>query len=184
MLLQPTITMILGTARHGRQSEQVMRVIERHIGKDARFLLDIADVRDYTTSATVPPWEDTPVALRWRAQAKKSDAFIIVSPEYNHGYPGELKQLLDFAYKEYAGKPVLLCGVSDGPFGGARMIEHIMPVLRQLGLLPLVDTLYFPKVDELLKKEMHEIDAEFEPRIEKAINALIAYTEKTAPLRQ
>lgn len=181
--MKPLITLILGTAREGRQSEHVAVFLLEALKKDHRFDTEFVDVKDYLISATIASWTESPAAQLWRDRVKKSDAFIIVSPEYNHGYPGELKLLLDRAYKEYAGKPVLMCGVSDGPFGGARMIEHIMPVLRQIGMLPIVPTLYFPHVDELFKKEKSEIEQEYQPRIEKAVNALVAFTEKTHALR-
>lgn len=64
----------------------------------------------------------------------EADAYIIVSPEYNHGYPGSLKYMLDLHLKEYIHKPVALVGVSMGPFGGARVIEQLVGVVRELGM--------------------------------------------------
>jgi len=58
-------------------------------------------------------------------------------PEYNHGYPGIFKHALDTNLKEYIHKAVGVCGVSAGGFGGTRVIENLLPVLRELGLVTI-----------------------------------------------
>ena len=67
----------------------------------------------------------------------RADAFIIVAPEYNHGYPGLLKHVLDTNLKEYIHKAVGICGVSAGRFGGTRVIQNLLPVMRELGLVTI-----------------------------------------------
>src|SRR5437773_4164651 len=67
----------------------------------------------------------------------RADGLIIVAPEYNHGYPGMLKHALDSNLKEYIHKPVGLCGVSAGGFGGTRVVESLLPVMRELGLVTI-----------------------------------------------
>ena len=69
------------------------------------------------------------------ATVERADGLIIVAPEYNHSFPGLLKHVLDTNLKEYIHKAVGVCGVSAGPFGGARMIQSLVPVLRELGLV-------------------------------------------------
>ena len=58
----------------------------------------------------------------------RADALVLVVPEYNHGYPGLLKHVLDTNLKEYIHKAVGICGVSAGGFGGARAIQNLLPV--------------------------------------------------------
>src|SRR5437870_13891055 len=65
----------------------------------------------------------------------RADALVIVAPEYNHGYSGLLKHVLDSCLKEYIHKAVGIVGVSAGPFGGARVVENLLPVMRELGLV-------------------------------------------------
>ena len=67
----------------------------------------------------------------------RADALVLVAPEYNHGYPGLLKHVLDTNLKEYIHKAAGVVGVSAGIFGGARMIENLLPVLRELGLVAI-----------------------------------------------
>src|SRR6476661_11096621 len=68
---------------------------------------------------------------------RQADGLVIVAPEYNHGYPGILKHVLDTNLKEYIHKPVGLCGVSAGGFGGTRVVESLLPVMRELGLVTI-----------------------------------------------
>ena len=67
----------------------------------------------------------------------RADALVIVAPEYNRGYPGILKHVLDTNLHEYIHKAVGVVGVSSGIFGGARVIENMLPVLRELGLVTI-----------------------------------------------
>jgi NAD(P)H-dependent FMN reductase len=67
----------------------------------------------------------------------RADALVIVAPEYNRGYPGLLKHVLDTNLHEYIHKAAGVVGVSSGIFGGARVIENLLPVLRELGLVTI-----------------------------------------------
>jgi NAD(P)H-dependent FMN reductase len=69
--------------------------------------------------------------------------------EYNHGYPGLLKHVLDTCLKEYIHKAVGLCGVSAGSFGGTRVIQNLLPVMRELGLVTIFYDLNFANVQQL-----------------------------------
>jgi NAD(P)H-dependent FMN reductase len=72
----------------------------------------------------------------------------VVSPEYNHGYPGVLKSILDLLLKEYIHKSVAFVGVSAGPWGGTRVIEAMVQVVRELGLSATFTDLNFPFVQD------------------------------------
>ncbi|MBN1613607.1 MAG: NAD(P)H-dependent oxidoreductase [Deltaproteobacteria bacterium] len=141
------IPIILGTARIGRQSEKVARFMLAEVLKYG-LESEIIDVRDFRIEAT-DNTETGKQARRLAEQVARADGFIIVSPEYNRGYPGELKMMLDMLYKQYARKPAGICGVSSGPFGGARMIQQLKLVCLGLHMVPLEDAIYFPRVEEL-----------------------------------
>ena len=89
----------------------------------------------------------------WRDAIIRADGLVIVSPEYNHGYPGSLKAVLDLLLKEYIHKAVALVGVSAGPWGGTRVIESMVPMVRELGLAVTFADLNFPKVQNLFDAE-------------------------------
>src|SRR5262245_58802077 len=114
-----SIPVILGTARSGRESEKVAKFVHEFAVQHG-FLTELVDVRDYLQSFT-----EEKELTAWKEKATAADGFIIVSPEYNHGYPGELKMFLDSAYVEYNHKPLGIVGVSDGMAGGIRMAEQL-----------------------------------------------------------
>jgi NAD(P)H-dependent FMN reductase len=113
---------------------------------------------------------------RYSAITARADGFFIVTPEYNHSFPGSLKRMLDSEYENYFHKPVALAGVSNGGWGGVRAVESLLPALRTMGLVALQFSTYFPRVQdifddegkiapELSDKYMHSIRGEFEELI-------------------
>ena len=129
------IPVILGTVRKGRASENVARFVHGELGKHAGVETELVDIRDIP----LPPddeGEDIKDA-RFSAIASRADGFVVVTPEYNHGYPGSLKRALDTNLKEYIHKAVGVCGVSAGPWGGTRVVEALLPVMRELGMVTI-----------------------------------------------
>lgn len=144
------IPVVLGTARRGRNSEHPARFVYEEIrvrdGVESEFI-DIAELP--LAARTVPAWSDDAASVDnslWQGVAARADAFIFVLPEYNHGYPGEFKLLLDSLTEEYKHKPVAVAGVAAGTFGGSRMIDHLKPVLSELRMVPIRESLYFTQV--------------------------------------
>ena len=107
----------------------------------------------------------------------RSDALIVVAPEYNHGYPGLLKHVLDTNLHEYVHKAVGVVGVSAGVFGGARVIQNLIPVLRELGLVQIFWDVNFTTVGSRFDENGRLIDESFIPRIEKFLDELIWMAE-------
>ena len=129
------IPVILGTVRKGRASENVAKFVfeqvKRREGVETE-LIDICDLRF--------PGDDAGEQIKdkqFSATCERADGLVLVVPEYNHGYPGMLKHVLDSNLKEYIHKAVGICGVSAGGFGGTRVIESLLPVLRELGLVTI-----------------------------------------------
>ena len=147
-----TIPILLGTARKGRQSEKVANFVHKQ-AEVFGFKSSLVDVRDYDTSRTVAPWQKNLSAKKWGKIMSAADGLIIVTPEYNHAYPGELKIMLDQIHDEYAHKPVALCGVSSGNFGGVRMVEILQLVLLDLKMVPVHATVYFSNVEDLFDRK-------------------------------
>src|SRR5205814_8111723 len=104
----------------------------------------------------------------------RADGLILVVPEYNHGYPGMLKHALDSNLKEYIHKAVGIVGVSAGPWGGTRVIENLLPVMRELGLVTIFWDGNFPHAQKTFDKDTGAL---LEPahvrRLEKFLNELV-----------
>jgi NAD(P)H-dependent FMN reductase len=157
---------LLGTAREGRESEKVAKFVLGE-AKAYGFESEIIDVRDYRVAATDNS-QTSATAKKLAAKIEKADALVIVSPEYNHGYPGELKMALDLLYQQYAGKPLGICGVSSGPLGGARMVEQLRLVAVELRMINIREALYFAVVKDLFDGNGKIRDAEAWKRRAKA----------------
>jgi NAD(P)H-dependent FMN reductase len=129
------VPVILGTPRQGRMSEHAARLIHERMTQRHGIETELLDV------ATLPiPTDDAGEAAKDPAFAdtmNRADALVLVAPEYNRGYPGLLKHVLDTNLTEYIHKAVGVVGVSAGIFGGARVIENLLPVLRELGLVTI-----------------------------------------------
>jgi len=170
------IPVILGTAREGRQSEKVAKFVLKETA-DSGVETELIDVRDYRTEAT----DNTgnPVqAKNLAAKISKADGVIIVSPEYNHGYPGELKMMLDMLYKEYANKPLGICGVSAGGLGGARMVEKLRLVSVEFHMIPVREAVYFSNITTLFEDNGEIKDVSYKDRFKKLLEEVSWYAKK------
>jgi NAD(P)H-dependent FMN reductase len=103
----------------------------------------------------------------------RSDALVIVSPEYNHGYSGLLKHVLDSCLKEYVHKAVGIAGVSAGPFGGTRGIQDLLPVMRELGLVTIFWDVNFSNVYNSFDRDGKLRDQSTLPFIDQFLKELI-----------
>ena len=109
----------------------------------------------------------------WRDAIIRADGLVVVTPEYNHGYPGSLKSVLDLLLKEYIHKAVALVGVSSGPWGGTRVIEACVPMVRELGLAVTFSDLNFPQVQNKFDENGKLLDEAYENRVTDFLDELV-----------
>ncbi|MCI0606527.1 NAD(P)H-dependent oxidoreductase [bacterium] len=165
------IPVILGTTRQGRMSEHVARFVLAEISKREGVTTQLVDIRELPL-----PNNDAGEAIKdpgFSDIANRADGFIIVAPEYNHGYPGMLKHVLDSNLKEYIHKAAGIVGVSAGPFGGTRVIQNMLPVLRELGLVTIFWDGNFSSVQNAFDSTGKLQDQAYVRRLEKFIKELI-----------
>ena len=165
------IPILLGTTRQVRRSENPAKLIEK-VGKGiAEIEVQLVDPLDYRFpfDGNDPENKDP----RYTELTARADAFFIVSPEYNHSFPGTLKRMLDSELKNYIHKPVAFAGVSNGVFGGARMIEALVNTVRELGLVATFSDVYFPQVQNTFDEKGKLLDESYVKRIERAYTELI-----------
>jgi NAD(P)H-dependent FMN reductase len=165
------IPIILGTARRERRTEHAARFVFEQTKKRADIeteLVDICNIPMKLDDAGEQMKDPT-----FSATISRSDGLIIVTPEYNHGYPGLLKHALDMNLKEYIHKAVGICGVSAGPFGGARVIEALLPVMRELGLVTIFWDVNFANMQRLFDEHGKLLDQNYVRRVDKFLNELV-----------
>lgn len=130
------VGIIVGSTRPGRKADAVARWIHQHASRrsDARF--EIIDIEDFAL-----PLLDEPIppslgqytndhTKRWAAKIAAYDAFVFVTPEYNHSTSGALKNAIDFIYAEWNNKSAGF--VSYGSALGTRAVEHLRGMMGEL----------------------------------------------------
>jgi NAD(P)H-dependent FMN reductase len=165
------IPVILGTTRKGRATENVARFVFGEVQKREGVETTLIDLCDLPFTHS-----DAGEAIKepqFSATVARADALVLVVPEYNHGYPGLLKHALDTNLKEYIHKAAGICGVSAGGFGGARMVENLLPVLRELGLVTIFWDGNFSGAQKLFDQNGKILDEAYIKRIDQFLKELI-----------
>lgn len=165
------IPVILGTVRRGRMSENAAKLVTAQVAKREDVETELIDI------ASLPlPVNDAGEAIKdefFASRMDRADGLVIVSPEYNHGYSGLLKHVLDSCLKEYIHKAVGIVGVSAGTFGGARSIQNLLPVLRELGLVTIFWDVNFSNVQDVFDARGNLVDTSFLRRVDKFLAELV-----------
>ena len=171
------IPVILGSVREGRKSEAPAKYIHQKV-LDAGHQSVLVDFKDlslpFYNAPTVPVvyfkiGYPNANAQKWSDIARAADGFIIVTPEYNHGYPAVLKNALDWLYLEFEKKPFGLVGVSDGRVAGARVIEQLRPVIENFGAMAVRETIMLGPIE----KYFDDSGKLLEPAVDKKIEGLL-----------
>src|SRR2546428_4123272 len=166
------LPVVIGTPRQGRLTEPAANFVFGEVSKRSEIETELIDIRKIPIRM-----DDAGEALKgsqFSATVAKADALILVVPEYNHSFPGLLKHVLDTNLKEYIHKAVGVCGVSAGPFGGARMIQSLLPVLRELGLVTIFSDVYFGTAGKLFDPATGRMtDPAYGGRVERVLSDLV-----------
>jgi NAD(P)H-dependent FMN reductase len=146
------VSVIIGSTRPNRFAAKPAEWILDHLQQRPQVQAQLLDLKDFPL-----PWfeeESAPkmlgegnayenhVVARWTEAIAASDAFVIVTPEYNHGYPGVLKNALDYVYRQWNRKPVGF--VSYGVASGVRVVEQLRMVAVELQMTPVNQAVHLP----------------------------------------
>ncbi|HUF05160.1 MAG TPA: NAD(P)H-dependent oxidoreductase [Aridibacter sp.] len=168
-----SIPILLGTPREGRKSEHVANWILNKAQDREDIEPRLFDVRDFDLPKDHYGMEIKDRFPEWRDAIIGADGLIVVTPEYNHGYPGSLKSVMDLLLKEYIHKAVGIVGVSAGVWGGTRVIEAMVPMVRELGLAVTFTDLNFPQVKSKFDEEGNLLDEAYHKRAEAFFDELV-----------
>src|SRR5205085_2700902 len=151
------IPVILGTARQGRESEHAAKFVFEQTKKRENVETEFIDVR--TLPMKLDDAGEQMKDPKFSATIERCDGLIIVTPEYNHSFPGLLKHALDMNLKEYIHK--------------AGVIETLLPVMRELGLVTIFEDVNFGKIGSLFDERGNLLDQNFVRRVDGFLNELI-----------
>lgn len=144
------IHVIIGSTRQNRFSEKPAQYIFDELKKNEDVEAELIDLRDWplpffdeaqSPSASKGNYTNE-LGKKWAAKVGEANAFIIVTPEYNHGYPAVLKNAIDWVFYEWQNKPVGF--VSYGTVSGARAVEQLRQVVIELSMHPIRNAIHIP----------------------------------------
>ncbi len=167
------IPIILGTPRKDRKSENVAKWVYSRMLEREELEAEYFDVRDFDLPRDHYGTEIGHLFPAWRDAIIRADGLVIVAPEYNHGCPGSLKSVLDLLLKEYIHKAVAFVGVSAGPWGGTRLIESMVTMVRELGLAATFTDLHFPNVGSKFDENGDLLDEAYAKRVTGFLDELV-----------
>jgi NAD(P)H-dependent FMN reductase len=143
------IQVILGSTRQSRFGDKPAHYILGELAKRPDVQAELVDLRDWPLPFFDHPVSpirakitEPPIVPKWAAKVGEADGFVMITPEYNHGYSAVLKNALDWVYTEWTKKPVGFVGY--GSLGGARAIEQLRQVVIELDMVPIRQAIHIP----------------------------------------
>ncbi len=158
------IAIIIASVRDGRKSDRVARYLKQLLESEYSIETEMLDLKEYNfpvfeerLSMQKMPMEKT---LQFAEKIKRAQGVLIVTPEYNGGYPASLKNVTDLLYKEWKRKPIAISTVSAGDFGGSQVITSLLFTLWKIGAWVAPITFPVPKVESAFDEQGIPKDAE------------------------
>ena len=152
------LQVIVGSTRPIRSADLVVPWVVSRASAHGGFDVEVIDLRDWplpffgehvgTIGDFSDPTYSEPIVKAWNNKIKEADAYIVVTPEYNHSLPGVLKNAIDSVFISYAfrNKPIAAVGYSNSIGAGIRAIEHLAQVAIEAEAVPLRHSVVIPFV--------------------------------------
>jgi NAD(P)H-dependent FMN reductase len=175
------LQVIVGSIRPERQVDPIARwVIDRAVAHVA-FEVEALDLRDWplpmfaegvkTLGDFANPTYSAPLVKRWNQKIAEAEAYLFITPEYNHSVPAVLKNAIDTVFASFAfrNKPAAFVGYSNGAVGGARAVEHLAQIAIEAEMAPLRNTVLIAEVTKAFGPD----GAPFNPTTRAALEILL-----------
>jgi NAD(P)H-dependent FMN reductase len=152
------LKLIIGSTREGRSADRVTPWLVDRATAHGAFNVDVLDLRDWplpmfretrdTVGDFADPTYSDPIVKRWNQTIKSGDAFLILTAEYNHSVPGELKNAIDSVFVSFGfrNKPAAFVAYSTAIAAGIRAVEHLAHIMIETDAVPLRNTVLIPFV--------------------------------------
>lgn len=135
------IAIISSSVRIGRKSHRIVQFLHNYLAKQKIADVSILDLQAYR----FPIFEErlkflsdlAPEAVAFAEKIKNADGVIVVTPEYNGGYPASLKNVIDLLVDEWKRKPIAFATVSGGAFGGSQVGASLPYIFSKMGAIPV-----------------------------------------------
>ena len=178
------LLVIVGSTRPGRAADLVVPWVTSRAREHGGFDVEVADLRDWplpifaehpgTIGDIADPTYSEPIVRAWNQKVKHADAFVVVTPEYNHSIPAVLKNAIDTVWLSFGfrNKPVAAVGYSGSIGAGIRAIEHLAHVFIEAEAVPLRNTVVIPFVRTAFGADGEASDPEMDIRLEVMLDDL------------
>ncbi len=179
------LKIILASIRKNRLGGRVAKWATTELDKND-IVYELIDLKDYNLpfldSDTVPfdlnkkyPYD---IVQYWSNKIDEGDAYIIITCEYNRGYPATLKNAIDWLGMELWGKPVAFISYSDGPFGGVRCIEQLRSVISNFNMYGIRNAISIGKANDIISTEGKNSVKAFDVQLKKMVDELALLSSK------
>ncbi len=177
------IAILSASVRKGRNSHRAALYLKSFIERNKLANVSIVDLKEFD----FPIFEERLRFLEnpaseitaFAQEIKAADGVIIVTPEYNGGYPASLKNVVDLLYDEWQRKPIAICTCSAGGFGGAQVLVELQFTLWKIGALTVPAMFPIPQVQNTFDENGNATDQEFtDKRAKKFVDELLWVCEK------
>ncbi len=178
---QMKIQIILGSTRQGRFGETVAKWFHGVAKAREDLETELIDLRDWPLPFFNEP--RSPASGRYGEEAKpwaekiaEGHGYVVVTPEYNHGYPAVLKNAFDHIYQEWNYKPVAFISYG-GSAGGARAVEQLRLVTVELQMAPIRETVVIPRARAAFNEQGQPTDPVLNDRANAVLNQIKWWAE-------
>ena len=164
------LQVIIGSTRPTRAADLVAPWVIDRASAHPAFDVEVLDLRDWplpmfaehfgTIGDFNDPTYSDPLVRRWNHKIQEADAYLVITPEYNHSVPGVLKNAIDSIFVSFAfrNKPLVAVGYSGGIAGGVRAIEHLAQIAIEAEMVPLRASVIIPRVGEAFEDDGTPVD--------------------------
>jgi NAD(P)H-dependent FMN reductase len=158
------IAIISGSVRTGRKSHNIAKYFNSYITNNNLATAEILDLKEFNfpimQERLINIVNPSAAAKLFSEKIKKADAVILISPEYNGGYPAAVKNAIDLLVKEWFRKPIGLVGVSSGNFGGLSAIAQLQSILLKIKATPISAIFPVPNVQDAFDDNGNAVNKE------------------------
>jgi NAD(P)H-dependent FMN reductase len=168
------LQVIVGSTRETRNADLVLAWVRDRAVRHTAFEVEALDLRDWplpmfaehvgTLGDFIDPPYSAPIVKQWNKKIAEADAYLFITPEYNHSIPAVLKNAIDSVFTSFAFryKPAAFLGYSTGIAAGTRAVEHLALIAIEAELVPLRNTVLIPKVQGAFAANGDPVDPDTE----------------------
>jgi NAD(P)H-dependent FMN reductase len=190
------LQVIVGSTRPDRAADHVVPWVMDRAARHEAFDVELLDLREWplpifqehagTLGDFVDPPYSQPIVKQWNTKIAEAEAYLMITPEYNHSVPAVLKNAIDSVFISFAfrNKPAAFIGYSVGIAAGTRAVEHLAHIAIETELHPLKQSVLIPKVDNAFNDQHDPIDPDTDIALEVVLDDLAWWTSALTHARQ